>query len=75
MIDPRMPLGRSASLSPLAADQQPTDERPGQADDQQLGPVDRLVPGQDQVRDPAGEHALHQDEQQGIIEALSHQCR
>jgi alkanesulfonate monooxygenase SsuD/methylene tetrahydromethanopterin reductase-like flavin-dependent oxidoreductase (luciferase family) len=28
------------------ADQQPAHERPGQADDQQLGPVDRLAPGQ-----------------------------
>src|SRR4029450_12245124 len=46
------------------ADQQPSDERSGQADEQQLGPVDGLVAGQEQVRDPPGEHAPHEDEQQ-----------
>jgi hypothetical protein len=46
------------------ADEQAPDERPGQADDQELGPVDGLVASEEQVRDPAGEHAPHEDEQQ-----------
>jgi hypothetical protein len=64
-IEPMMPTGRRAGPSPAdQADQHAPDERPGQADSQQLRPVDRLPAGSEQMCDPTREHAPHEDEQQ-----------
>jgi hypothetical protein len=60
--DADRPQGRPVPAD--QADQHAPDERPGQADSQQLRPVDRLPAGSEQICDPTREHAPHEDEQQ-----------
>ena len=59
-----MPLGRRASPFPLTRLMSRFDKGPGKTDDQEIGPVDRLVAGQKQMRDPPRELAPHKDGQQ-----------